>query len=340
MDGDVLDRARTVAESVLLPDADAVDAADRVPRHHLTALDTAGLTGLGAHSPDLATRTGVTAALAGGSLATAFVWLQHQGVLGQLAAADGPARELLPPLTDGRRRAGLAITGLRPPDPLRLQQTAGGWRLSGTAPWVTGWGGIDLLLVAALDGDLVRSVLIDAAPAPSISAEPLNVVAARAARTHTLRFAAHPVPAERLVRSVPLAELRAGDQAGLAGNGALALGVAARALALLGPSPLDARLDAAWHGLLTADPAALPQARADASALALTAATALAVRSGARGALRNSAADRLLREAHLLLVFGGRPAIRSALLSVFSAEASQGDHSAPGPATSIPGQHS
>ncbi|MDH2442765.1 acyl-CoA/acyl-ACP dehydrogenase [Amnibacterium sp. CER49] len=310
------ERARRVADEVLLPDAAAVDRADRVPAAHLAALDGAGLTGLAAAEPDLATRIDVAAALAGGCLATAFVWLQHQGALANVLRGPAGLRErYAAPLTDGRLRAAIAITALRPPAPLRILPNGAGWRLTGRAPWVTGWGSAGVVLVAALDPDgVVRLVLVDADASASLAAEPLDLVAARASRTVTLRFDGLRVAADRLVASVPLDEWTARDAAGLAGNGALALGVAERAARLAEDDRLLAEVTLVRTRLLEADVDALPDARGACSALALRAAAVLTVLRGSSSVLAGSDAERLLREAQFLLVFGSRPAIRDALL--------------------------
>ena len=86
-------------------------------------------------------------------------------------------------------------------------------------------------------------------------------------------------------------------------NGFLALGVAARCVALLGATPLAVALDECRSALVSGTPD-VAQARA---------AAALAVTQGAGAVLRGSHAERLSREALFLLVFGSRPAIRSAL---------------------------
>ena len=306
--------ARRLAEEVLLPDAAAVDAAVTLPGAHLAALDAAGLTGLAAADPDLGTRLAVTAALASGCLATAFVWLQHQGAL---AAVEGSplAGRFAAPLAAGAVRAGVAITALRGPAPLTAERTADGWRLTGQVPWVTGWNRIDVLRVAALDGEDVVSLLADAGPAPTLEAEPLALTAARASGTATLRFDGHDVPGDRLLSVVPHADWLAADPSGLAGNGALALGVAARAAAVADSAPLAGEASALLEALATAEADALPELRAAASALAVRAAATAAVTEGARSVLAGSAGERLTREAQFLLVFGSRPAIRQALLS-------------------------
>ena len=86
-----------------------------------------------------------------------------------------------------------------------------------------------------------------------------------------------------------------------------------RVCALIGPGPLDAELDACRERLLTADAAGTPAARAAAAELAYRAAGALAVRTGSRAALAGDTAQRLVREAAFLLVFGSRPGIKEDL---------------------------
>jgi alkylation response protein AidB-like acyl-CoA dehydrogenase len=234
-----------------------------------------------------------------------------------VAQGDRSVRDrFLSDLASGRRRAGVAITALRPPAPLRVTRDGTGFRLDGAVPWVTGWGIAELLLVAALDADdVVHQLLVDV-PGPGITAERLPLVAAHASSTATITFDGFAVPGDRLVATQPLAEQRLRDAAGLAGNGALALGVAARSCAeSVERGGLDQELDRVRAALLAAGPDALPAARAAASDLALRAATRLVVLSGARSVLAGSAAERLLREAAFLLVFGSRPAIRAELLA-------------------------
>lgn len=312
-----VDRARRLARTVLLPDAAAVDRADHVPAEHLAALDAAGLTGLAAAAPSLPERIAVTEALASGCLATTFVWLQHQGAVAAVAQGDPGVRQRhLEDLATGRRRAGVAITALRPPAPLRVTRVRGGFRLDGSVPWVTGWGLAEVLLVAALDADdLVHLLLVDV-PGAGIRADRLDLVAANASSTATVTFTGAAVPDDRLVAVQPIAEQRARDAVGLAGNGALALGVASRAVAEnRDPGGLDEELARSREALLTARPEELPAARAAASDLALRAASRLIVGAGARSVLAGSTPERLLREAAFLLVFGSRPAIRTELLA-------------------------
>jgi hypothetical protein len=127
-----------------------------------------------------------------------------------------------------------------------------------------------------------------------------------------LRLTRHAVAADRLVASKPLADVQAADPAGLGLNGALALGVAERALRLAGASPLDDALPKLRRALLDGTAETLPDARAAASGLAVRAATLLTVRTGSRSVARPNDAERLLREAQFLLTFGSRPSISEA----------------------------
>jgi alkylation response protein AidB-like acyl-CoA dehydrogenase len=270
----------------------------------------------------------VAEALAGGCLTTAFVWGQHHGLVRALAMApSGRLRqEWLGPLCRGDRRAGLALGGLLPGPP-RLQarpgRNGGTWILDGTSPWVSGWGRIDVLLVAARgsDGTLVW-LLADAVPGPGLSARRQHLVAVDASVTVELGFTGSELPEERLIRIEPYDETMYSMGEVLRQNGSLALGVAGRCCRLVGPSPLDDELAACRRLLHGSDADGIPAARAAASELAVRAATILLVTAGSRSIVRDEDPQRLAREALLLLVFGSRPGIRSALLERLGRRAS------------------
>lgn len=80
---ETVDRARTVADQVLAPSAEATDRAAAVPAGHLAALAEAGLfglygpashSGLGSYPADA---RAVHRVLGGACGATYFVWAQH-----------------------------------------------------------------------------------------------------------------------------------------------------------------------------------------------------------------------------------------------------------------------
>ena len=184
-------------------------------------------------------RQRVVEALASGCLTTAFVWLQHRNPVRAVAASDTPGLRdaWLEPLCRGERRAGIALAGNRPGPPiLRASNTAhGDVVLDGEAPWVSGWGRIDVILVTAREGDRVVSLLVDANESPTLHAEHLRLVGANASGTVTLRFHDHVVPQERMVGAEPHADVLARDATGLQLNGSLALGVVDRCCRLMGP---------------------------------------------------------------------------------------------------------
>ena len=324
----VLAAARRIAAGLLAPAAMQVEATQRVPASHLDALAAAGLYGIagppgyGGLDLDLGTACAVVEALAGACLSTAFVWLQHHGAVRAVAAGGDRLREdWLRPLCLGERRSGVALGGTLPgPARLRATPVAGGYLVDGISPWVTGWGYIDTLHVAARDpDDNVVWSLLDAEPGPALAAEPLGMVAVMASRTVQATFRELYVPQERVTGVLPLREWLQRDANGLRMNGSLALGVAARCCELAGPSGLDAELAAARAALDGASAPEMPAARARACELAARAAAALLVRQGSTSILLGQDAQRLAREAMFLLVFGSRPAIKHDLAGLLSA---------------------
>ena len=310
-----------------LADAAVVDAADSIPEEHLRGLADAGLYGI--FAPVEAGGLGLDAevglvieVLASACLASTFVWLQHLRLLGAMLDPGTPAalREaLLPAVVRGEVRGGVALAGLLPGPPrLSARPTDGGWLLDGEAPWVSGWGIVDLLVVAARGpGDTVVTLLVDAREQQGLAAARQRLAAVNASATVQLGFDGAFVPDGRLVSQAPYDPVAAQSE-GLRGNGSLALGVGRRCCALIGPSPLDDELDACRAELDAADTSAMPAARARASEFAARAAHYLAVRRGSRSALAGDDAERLAREAGFLLVFGSRPAIKDALLGRFA----------------------
>jgi alkylation response protein AidB-like acyl-CoA dehydrogenase len=92
----VLTQARRLADEVLFPSAMNVDASDWVPPEHFGALAAAGLYGLagpaavGGLDVDLATFRTVIEIMAGGCLATAFVWLSTTAPCGHCPLHQTP----------------------------------------------------------------------------------------------------------------------------------------------------------------------------------------------------------------------------------------------------------
>jgi alkylation response protein AidB-like acyl-CoA dehydrogenase len=313
---DLVAAAQRLADELLAPVAAAVDESGVVPRSHLDALAEAGLYAVA--GGELAHRT--VEILAAACLTTTFVWIQHHGSVRAVQAGPPAVRdEWLEPLRSGRRRAAVAQAAVRPgPPSVRATPVPGGFVLDGEAPWVTGWGLVDVVHTAGRDrDDTVIWALLDAEAGPTLAVEPLRLAAVNASQTVLIRFAGHFVPAERVTSTFPFAEWPQRDAARLRSNGSLALGAVAGCVRRLPAdlaAPFVAELDARRGQLDRAGPAELPAARAAAAELALRAAGTLVVAAGAGGILAGADAERLLREAAFLQVFGSRPAIRADLL--------------------------
>ncbi|MGH9283130.1 MAG: acyl-CoA dehydrogenase family protein, partial [Acidimicrobiales bacterium] len=172
--------AQRLADDVLFPSALATEAAGQVPASHLDRLAEAGLYGVvgppgdGGLGGGLAEQSEAAETLAAGCLATTFVWAQHHRLVRAMATvAPAALRDAwLGPLCRGDRRAGVALPGLLPgPSRLEARRTEGGWILDGSAPWVTGWGLIDVVYVAATGpGGAVVWLVVDAVDRPGLAA--------------------------------------------------------------------------------------------------------------------------------------------------------------------------
>jgi alkylation response protein AidB-like acyl-CoA dehydrogenase len=324
---DVLAVARDLADQVLFREAMRVDRLDVLPEALLDELAVAGLYGapapaeVGGLGLNLRESSRVVEELASGCLAAAFVLIQHFRLLATLASPAAPDQlrdRWLTAACQGRVRSGVALTGLIPgPPQLRADLGEGGWRLDGTAPWVTGWGLVDLVeVVARGPDDTVVTLIMDAAAQPGLTVTRQRLAAVDASVTVRLGFDGVVVAPDRFAGQEPFDPSVSRQPAGLRLNGSLALGVILRCTRLLGGSPLDGELAACREQLdaaLDAGHEAMAAARAAASELALRAAAALTVRDGASAITVAANAQRLAREALFLLVFGSRPGIKTEL---------------------------
>jgi alkylation response protein AidB-like acyl-CoA dehydrogenase len=307
--------------------ASSVDQTDTIPAELFDGLAKAGLygtfapTSLGGLEFSLSQMCDVIEVLAAASLAPTFVWMQHFRLLAALMDPSTPddLRALLPRAVSGDLKGGVALGGLLPgPARLRAVHSDEGWILNGDAPWVSGWGIVDVLFVTARGPDnTVVSCILDARDQPGLSATSQALSALNATATVRLDFDGFLVNPDRFVSQLPYAPGREGRE-GLRANGSLALGVTRRCCALLGPSSLDDELRDRRAALDSADADAMPLARARATELAVRAAHVLGVERGSRASLAGDVAERTTREASLLLVFGSRPSIKTALLELLS----------------------
>lgn len=313
---DIVETAQQLADELLFPTALANDAAGAIPIATFDALAVAGLYGT-ALPDELEPTCAVLEALAGGCMSTAFVWMQHIGVLRAALFSDrvGIRDEWADLLARGARRGGLALGGALPGPPLlRAAETDDGWLLDGSSPWLSGWGQIDVVHTGArTDDERLVWLFVDARESDTLQVELQELMALRATATVRADFTAHLVPHERVVSVAPYAPGTTPPEV-LRIHASLALGVAARCCRLLGESPLDGELAACRARLAELDPDRIAADRADAGELAVRAATAAMVTTGSRSILLDEHPQRVAREALFAAVYALRPASREALL--------------------------
>jgi alkylation response protein AidB-like acyl-CoA dehydrogenase len=313
------------ASRLLRASAEEIDATSSLPTHHFDALAESGL--YGAFAPtsvmglelDLGELCAVVEQLATACLTTTFVWIQHFRLLAALLDPATPQgiRELLPLAINGEMKGGVALGGLLPgPARLKAAKTTEGWRIDGEAPWVSGWGVVDVIFVAARQSeDTVVGFVIDATVQAGLEVTHHHLSAMNASSTVRLTFANFHVPNSCFVGTQPY-EPGLERPEGLRVNGSLALGVARRCCELLGPTPLDDELRRCRDDLDAYETKDIFVSRARAAELAMRAAHLLSVSRGSQSAISGDIAERTTREAALLLVFASRPAIKEALLDV------------------------
>ena len=179
LDADILGTLARLS-SQFFADAAAVDSAGSVPVEHLDALAAAGLYGIFAPVSEGGLGLGypetcaAVEALASSCLASTFVWAQHFSFLRAMLdpATPAPLRSAwLAPAVRGEIKGGVALTGLLPgPARLTAEPVHRGWLLNGEAPWVSGWGIVDLIFVVARGpGESLVSLLLDTKPARALS---------------------------------------------------------------------------------------------------------------------------------------------------------------------------
>jgi alkylation response protein AidB-like acyl-CoA dehydrogenase len=317
-------RVTAIAETLRV-DAKEWDASDALSIQRFDALAAAGLYGafapfsVGGLELELWSLANVVEQLASACLTTTFLLIQHFRLLAALLDPATPEqiRERLPLAVSGQLKGGVALGGLLPGPPrLKATESKDGWRLDGDAPWVSGWGIVDVLFVTARQEDnTVVSFVVDAVDQPGLVATRHRLSAMNASSTVQLTFNGFRIPLHRFVGSQPYAPGVERPE-GLRINGSLALGITRRCCELLGPSPLDDELRQCRDDLDAFETKDISISRAHAAELAVRAAHVLAVSRGSRSAIAGDVAERTTREAALLLVFGSRPAIKESLLDL------------------------
>jgi alkylation response protein AidB-like acyl-CoA dehydrogenase len=185
---------------------------------------------------------------------------------------------------------------------LRAEPCSDGWQISGTAPYITGWGDVDIVLVAARWQDSIIWGIVPGIESDTMSAHMLELAAVNSSSTAVITFDQHLITSDDITSVVSFDSWLEGYRMGLRANGSLALGVTGRCLTLLGPTELDGEYVRARERLDTASVDELPAARANASDLCMRAATMLVAASGGGAIALSHHAQLLARQAMFLLV--------------------------------------
>lgn len=256
-----IEAARAIGSTLLGPNAEAADQAQSPRLENLTALAEAGLMGIalpqavgGSDLSGEAQRL-ITETLASYCGVTTFTWAQHHGSSSMVAAApdEGLRRLVAPELAAGRMICAISFAHLRRPGApvLRAEPVRGGWRLFGSAPWVTGWGLMNqVVLGAALPDNGIAYLWAPASRADFRElfegvgppegdwgalhvSPPLRLCAMNASSTVELSFQGLFVPDRHCVAQSDRARLVEADRRRLLGVTALHFGCTAGAVRLL-----------------------------------------------------------------------------------------------------------
>ncbi len=331
-------RARQAAE--LLAPLAAENECRGVDRATLDCLADAGLYGV--LGPEEVTGTAPTAAvyrevaelLAGADGTTWFVWFQHHPVVKMLASSanDELAQRWLPALCAGTTQAGVAFSHLRSERVVMpATRDHGGWRLSGTAPWCTGWRLLDLVLVGATTpDDEVVFALVPLREGDGMRPGPaLRLAAMGGTRTVALHLDDYPVADADVVLLAPRTSWSTADAAAGANVQPSTFGVARAALAALAEhheetawalsTRVESVRDRAYTLLDDIPPREATEERlrlrAEALALGVQSTTALVAAVGGRAMTGDHPAQRWAREAMFHLVFAQTHDARAASLA-------------------------
>lgn len=241
---ELLTRAQEIADTVLAPNAQTVDSSGEPPIANLRALADAGLVGVttpiewggaGASGAFLREYTEILTAACG---TTWFVLTQHLGACGMIAGSENPVlrEKYLKSMASGDHYVGVGFGHLRRPDPvLRAETLPGGdgWKLTGAAPWVTGWPLLSGVIFGAVLDDTDRHLYVYAPARESDalqSSSPIPQCAINAAATTEVHLNGLIVRPDAFIKFSSREQMAKGDESGIAGAVSPPLGCAVGAV--------------------------------------------------------------------------------------------------------------
>lgn len=320
-----------------------------------SAIDSLAKSGFhGAPLPSAAAQRELTELLAGSDASTWFCWVQHQGPMRALAAAEASRgrgavqHRLLHDMQSGRLLSGVAFAHLRRPGPPNpsARRVPSGWIVDGSLDWVTSWDIADwfMLMVADAQSPHVISAFLPAGHGRVsdvvgglIPGEPLQLMAMSGTHTRPVRLHQVFIHDEDVVAITDLDQWRASDRIKTADANPATFGLIRGAVAELtaiaeqraDPQLVDIasrlveeargcrRHAYAWIDAATTE--GVPERlalRARSLGLAQQATRAVLTARAGMAMLRGSTAERRAREALFMLVQAQTRESRAALLDL------------------------
>ncbi|GAB4453255.1 MAG: hypothetical protein OHK0029_05720 [Armatimonadaceae bacterium] len=241
---ELLQKAQQIADSVLEPRAETIDAQAIFPQENLDALAAEGLVGVttptewggqGCSGTFLREYTEILTAACG---TTWFILTQHLGSCGQIAGSENPLlrEQFLCDMAAGKHYVGVGFGHLRRPKPMLLAEpTDDGWLLNGVAPWVTGWPALSgVIFGATLPDGTYLFAYTPATVSDSLQvSEWLPLCALNSSATVEVALNDHFIPRENFVRYSSREQMAQGDLANIAAVVGPPLGCATGSLKLL-----------------------------------------------------------------------------------------------------------
>ncbi len=352
----LLQTARELSDSLLVPRAQAIDNGEIPVADNLQALADAGLVAIttpiewGGAACSGSFMREFTELLTSSCGTTWFTVTQHLGSCATIANCENPRlrERFLRQMARGQHWVGVGFGHLRRPEPmLRALPVEGGYRLTGTAPWVTGWPLLNgVIYGATLPDDRHVYLYADAVEGPHQTATPpLPLCAMNASATTEVHLDDLFIPQDQWVKFSSREEMARGDFGGIAGAVAPPLGCARGSLRVLrevaarrvkltaiadAADALEIEIDAcrAEAYRWAEGPKDIPEyapnalrARAAALTLAVRAAHQAVAASGGGANSRHHPAQRLFREAMFYTLIAQTAEIMAATLEALAPQA-------------------
>ncbi len=193
--------------------------------------------------------------IAAASGALAFLQTQHQSGCNFVQSSSNSIlkAELLQNLATGVQRIGIAFSQLRKPEspPLTATICENGYRLNGTAPWITGYGIFDSICIAAVlpDGSSVWGVIPFTNSKSFQVSEVMELAALSVVQTVSAQITDLLLPNERVLFNRPVGWIHENDALTVALQAPFALGCAQAAINVMKQVNLRRKMQAINHAV-------------------------------------------------------------------------------------------